>query len=96
MAKRIEFNEATTLKGVTTLIGREPFRVVAEIEGPVTFRQKVKNYYKGITVLVGVLTMALSDAAFPEPVASWVFVAVGVLTPILTILKANEKWVDDL
>lgn len=101
MAKRIELNKAKTPHGVQTLAGSQPIKVVAVTEGPVTWQQKAKEYYKGLIALVGAVLIFFNEITpitnfLPTDYRHWVTIIVAFLTTAGTFLKSNQHWVDDL
>lgn len=101
MAKRIEFNKTVSPKGVQTLAGSTPVKVVATTDGPVTWQQKVKEYYKGLIALLGAVLIFFNEVTpitnfLPADYRHWVTIIVTFLTAAGTFLKSNQHWVDDL
>jgi hypothetical protein len=73
-------------------------KVVKTVEGSVTWRDKLKNYWKFAITSVGAILMALNEltpvfAMIPASQGT-VTIAIAVLTAVLTLLKGNEQWVD--
>ena len=65
-------------------------------DGPVTWIDKAKAYYKGLIALLGAILTAITTLTLPEPMESWVTVTITTITAILVILRANETWIDGL
>jgi hypothetical protein len=72
--------------------------VVRQVEGSVTWRDRIRNYWKFAIVSVGSGLIAL-DQLTPVFNAlhvdkSTTTVAISVGTAFLTLLKGNQQWVD--
>lgn len=75
--------------------------VLQAVPGPVTVLDKAKGYYKGIIAALGSLVIIINEVTplfnfLPGQDKHYVTVAVAVVTGVLTFLKSNEHWVDDL
>lgn len=97
--------EITNPPGVTaSSVPGEAVSVNAVKVGAVNFGDKLKGYYHTLIVLVGAVIILLNQLSsalgwipdYGQKIAVWISIALGVLTVLLTALKSNESWVDDL
>jgi hypothetical protein len=74
-------------------------KVVKTVEGSVTWRDKLKNYWKFAIASTGAILVALNDLTpvFASlPVSRGVVTnTIAITTAVLTLLKGNEQWVDN-
>lgn len=75
--------------------------VVNSKAGPLTWRDKVKEYYHTIIIFVTSLVALLTQITplgnfLPEQYRGWLAAAVLIVGTILTFLKSNEVWVQKL
>lgn len=81
-----------------------PATPVAEVQvkqGPVTFLDRLKKYYKGLIALIGFVLILLNQLTplfdfLPAQDRPYVTAVIGALTVLGTFLKGNENWVDNL
>lgn len=94
---------ATRVKPITGTapgtIVKVPVEVVKTTEGPVSLRQKITGYYKGLIATVGAILTLLATIGplshfLPADQQHWLAIAIAVLTGVATFLKENEHWVD--
>jgi nicotinamide riboside transporter PnuC len=76
-------------------------KVTKETEGPVTWAQKAKGYYKGIIALITGLLVVLNELtpvmnSLPGQDKQYLATVIVIVGTSLTILKSNEHWVDEL
>lgn len=106
MAKLIEpvrkkNSEIKTLTGGSkSPVPTVPVKVLKETDGPVTWVQRAKRYYKAAIAAVGSTAAALVAAegvpGLPDNVRGWFAGGFVALTVVGIILKKNEDWVDSL
>jgi hypothetical protein len=75
--------------------------VVDSKPGPLTFTDKMKQYYHTLSVVIAAILVILNEVTpitsqFGEGVAKAVTAAIVVLTGIFNALKSNEVWVERL
>ena len=75
--------------------------VVKEKEGELNWRDKAKNYYKGIIVTIGAILALLAQVTplanmLGQDTQNLITGIVLFLTALLTFLKSNEQWVQKL
>lgn len=73
-------------------------RVVADKSKPgaLTWRDKLKNYYKEGLAFTGSLLVSLNELTPVFGHAHWFTVTVAVVTAVSVLLKQNETWVSSL
>jgi hypothetical protein len=75
-------------------------RSVKTVAGPVTFLDRVKNYWKFAITAVGTLLVVLNELTPMFTVFGLsqhtVTVVISVVTMLSVFLKSNETWVEDL
>lgn len=107
MATRIRPIKQGQARHIAALIGPQhvasvPAEVIQVTAGPVSLRQKVAGYYKGLVALVGtVLTLLTAPEIgalaplLPAQYRHWLPIGIGVATVLLTFLTENQHWFDD-
>lgn len=75
-------------------------KVVKTVEGSVTWRDKLKNYWKFAIAATGAILLVLNDltpvfAVIPASQQT-VSIVIAIATALLTWLKANDQWVNEL
>lgn len=78
-----------------------PAVVTGEKGGPLTWKDKIKNYYKAAIALVGSLVILLAQVQpltpfLPDQYRGWITVVAAFLSAIGVFLTENQKWVDAL
>lgn len=78
-------------------VAKVPVKVIDEKPGPVTWKQKLAKYYKGLIVSVGTLLAAVNEIApvVPHEYQGKVTTVILALTALGTILKGNQHWLPD-
>jgi len=100
VAVRIEVSKAHNIYGLTGA-RTVPVQVLESKDGPVTLLDKVKGYYHTLIVLVSFLLILLNQLltmkdVVPPDLTKWIDLGILALTPVFTLLKSNEQWVDGL
>lgn len=100
MAVRIEVSKTPSVHG---LVGSRsvPVKVLDSKSGPVTWLDKIKAYYHTLIVMTSIVLAGLTyiltaEGVVPPEWSPYVNLAIIVLTPVFTLLKNNEQWVDNL